>query len=190
MGDHGAGQAGDESRPPHPEAGGFTYDEVGATRSPSTLPPDGYRLMRVSTRVGEGAADFRTASRALLEWRLHRAMGVRAETGAARAEPGVRVTVVVGAGPFRLTAPCRLIWVEEQEARTAWGYGTLPGHPVRGEESFEVTLEPDGAVRLNVTAFSRPALWYTRAAGSLGRAAQRYYARRCGRVMRRLVEGR
>lgn len=50
-----------------------------------------------------------------------------------------------------------------------------------------VSLERDGAVLLTVTAFSRPAVWYTRAAGALVPLFQRAYARRCGAVLRRLA---
>ncbi|NJQ06909.1 DUF1990 family protein [Streptomyces lonarensis] len=169
----------------------LTYDEVGATRRPGDLPPPGRHLMSVRTWVGSGDDAFRFASRALMEWRMHRAVGVGVEAGHPRAAPGVPVTVVVRLGPVRLLrAPCRIVWVVEEGARAGWGYGTLPGHPVSGEESFLVELDGAGEVWLTVTAFSRPAVWYTRAAGSLGRAAQRYYARRCGRTMRRVVAAR
>ncbi|NJQ15644.1 DUF1990 family protein [Streptomyces bohaiensis] len=170
---------------------GFTYAEVGATRDTGALPPPGYRLMRVRTHVGSGEVAFRCASRALMEWRMHRAVGVEVEAGGGRAAPGVPVAVVVRLGGLRLLrAPCRIVWVVEESARVGWGYGTLPGHPVRGEEAFLVERDREGEVYLTVLAFSRPAVWYTRAAGSLGRAAQHYYARRCGRAMRRVVAAR
>ncbi|NJP68980.1 DUF1990 family protein [Streptomyces spiramenti] len=183
---------GDFDDPPASEpTPGFTYAEVGATREPGRLPPPGYHLMRVRTRVGSGEDAFVTASRALMEWRLHRAVGVGIEAGRSRAALGVPVAVVVRLGPLRLLrAPCRVVWVVEEDGLAGWGYGTLPGHPVRGEESFLVERDRMGAVWLTVTAFSRPGVWYTRAAGSLGRAAQHYYARRCGRVMRRLLAPR
>jgi uncharacterized protein (UPF0548 family) len=162
----------------------FTYPEIGATRRPGELPPPGYHLLRVRTRVGRGAQEFAAAGRAVLGWRMHRAVGVRMDATAATAAPGVRVVVGVGAGPLRLTAPCEVVWTADDRHRAGFAYGTLPGHPECGEESFVVELEPDGTVWLTVTAFSRPAAWYTRAAGPLARAVQRAYAHRLGRVLR------
>jgi uncharacterized protein (UPF0548 family) len=167
-------------------AAGFTYREVGATRG---LPlPDGYRRLRVRTRLGRGPEVFRAAGMAVLDWRMHRAVGVTVATDGP-AMPGRAVTVGLGAGPLRLYAPCRVVWTVAEETRTGFAYGTLPGHPECGEESFVVTLERDGSVALTVTSFSRPAAWFTRAAGPLVPVFQRAYARRCGTVLRRLVPG-
>ncbi|NEE35777.1 DUF1990 domain-containing protein, partial [Streptomyces sp. SID7982] len=67
------------------------------------------------------------------------------------------------------------------------GYGTLAGHPERGEECFTVDLADDGTVWFTVLAFSRPASWYTRLAGPLVPVVQHWYARRLGRTLRRIV---
>ncbi len=165
----------------------FSYPEVGATRRPGELPPPGYHLLRVRVRVGAGAAGFAEAASAVLGWRMHRAMGVRMDTAADEAAPGVRVVVGIGLGRWRILAPCEVVWTVREERRAGFAYGTLPGHPERGEESFVVEWDPDGSVWLTVTAFSRPAAWYTRAAGPLTRVAQRGYAHTCGRVLRRLA---
>lgn len=165
----------------------FTYPEVGATRRAGQLPPPGYHLLRVRARVGRGPEAFARAGGAVLGWRMHRALGVRMDTVAAEAAPGVRVVVGIGVGPLRITAPCEVVWTVRDEDRIGFAYGTLPGHPERGEESFIVARDPDGSVWLEVTAFSQPAAWYTRAAGPLGRLAQRTYAHRCGQVLRRLT---
>lgn len=96
------------------------------------------------------------------------------------------VVVGLGAGPLRLRAPCRIVWTREEERYAGWAYGTLPGHPQSGEESFVVHLDEEGDVWLTVTAFSRPATAAARLAGPFGRAFQRAYARRCGAVLRGL----
>jgi uncharacterized protein (UPF0548 family) len=79
------------------------------------------------------------------------------------------------------------VWTEQDEQRAGWAYGTLPGHPVLGEEAFVVSQDEDGSVWLDVLAFSRPVTWPTRAAGPLLPVLQRWYALWCGRVLRRLV---
>ncbi|MEU6480469.1 DUF1990 domain-containing protein [Streptomyces sp. NPDC047017] len=160
----------------------FTYEEVGATREQGHCPP-GFRPLHVRTRLGEGEELFRRAAEAVLTWELHRAAGVGIDTAAARAVPGADVTVTL-AGMIK--APCRIVWTVDEPRRAGWAYGTLPGHPETGEESFVVDRTGDGTVWLTVTAFSRPAKWYTRAAGPAARGFQHAYARRCGTVLRRL----
>jgi uncharacterized protein (UPF0548 family) len=166
----------------------FTYAEVGATRPGGELPTAGYHLMRVRTRIGSGGAVFAAAGAAVLDWRMHRALGVvRVTATAPRAAEGVRAVIGLGVGPLRLPAPCEVVWSVDEERRSGFGYGTLPGHPECGEEAFVVEWAPDDSVELCVTAFSRGAAWYARAGGPLTRFAQRAYARRCGRVLRALA---
>lgn len=163
----------------------LTYPEAGATRHGAR--PPGYRQLRQRTRLGDGERCFRLAGQAVLEWRMHRSMGVAVRTDAPRAAEGVRVVVGLGVGRLRVHGPCRVVWAQDGDDRAGFGYGTLPGHPERGEEAFVVDRAADGSVWLTVTAFSRPAVWWTRAAGPLIPVFQRAYARRCGRVLRRLA---
>lgn len=174
----------------------FTYRDVGVTREGRT--PAGFRTLRVHTRLGAGPTVFAAAAQALLEWRMHRALGVTLQPGADRAAPGVPVTVGLGVGRLRVYGRCRVVWAESGTRRAGWAYGTLPGHPVCGEEAFLVTREPaEGAgerggretVWLTVTVVSRPAVWWTRAAGPLVPLFQWAYARCCGRVLRRIASG-
>ncbi|MGW1076701.1 DUF1990 family protein [Streptomyces sp. NPDC002537] len=161
----------------------FTYPEVGAT-APGGTPPGGYHRLRVPTRVGHGRACFEAAADVLLSWGMHRAMPWVRITDAPRAAPGVTVTVSLGAGPLRVSGTCAVVWTVAEPGRAGFAYGTLPGHPERGEEAFLVTLDDAGEVWLTVTAFSRPAAWFTRCAGPLVPAVQQAYARNCGRALR------
>ncbi|MEY7981504.1 DUF1990 family protein [Streptomyces pilosus] len=161
----------------------FTYDHVGATRDPGFCPP-GFHPQRVRTRRGEGEAVVRQAAEALLTWERHRELGVGIEPGADRAAPGVDGTITL-AGVGR--APCRVGWTVEEYRRAGWAYGTLTGHPESGEEAFVVDRTGDGTVWLTVSAFSRPARWYSRAGGPATRGLQHAYARRCGKTLRRLA---
>ncbi|TDC50554.1 DUF1990 domain-containing protein [Actinomadura sp. KC345] len=162
----------------------FTYTEVGATWDAER--PEGYRHLRRRMLVGHGTAAFGDAADAVMEFWMHRALPVRVDASAPRAAAGVSVVTGLGAGPLRLRAPCRIVWTREEERYAGWAYGTLEGHPLSGEESFVVHLDEEGDVWLTVTSFSRPATALPRAAGPLGRAFQRAYARRCGAVLRRL----
>ncbi|WP_328518398.1 DUF1990 family protein [Actinoplanes oblitus] len=158
----------------------MTYSEVGRTRGGPL--PDGYRHLRYRTRIGTGPRVFAAAGEAVLTFRMHRATGAGVRAGARRAEPGVRLTI--GLGP--VTAPCEVVWVAQEERKIGFGYGTLPGHPARGEEAFVVERDTRDRVWFTVTAFSRPAGTLMRLAGPVAVLFQQLYARRCGQVLRRL----
>nr|WP_189336565.1 DUF1990 domain-containing protein [Actinoplanes ianthinogenes] len=157
-----------------------TYPEIGRTRGGPL--PDGYRHLRYRTRLGTGPRVFAAAGEAVLTFRMHRATGAGVRADASRAEPGTRVTI--GAGP--VTAPCEVVWVAQEEQKIGFGYGTLPGHPARGEEAFVVEIDRQDRVWFTVTAFSRPAGALMRLAGPAAVLVQHLYARRCGQVLRRL----
>lgn len=164
----------------------YSYAEVGATRQDS-LPPS-YRHLRYRSRIGD-AAVFRAAAEAVLTFAPQRAAGVLIEAAGPRAVEGLIVTSRLGAGPLRIPAPCRVVWAEDTPTRAGFGYGTLPGHPVRGEEAFVVEVA-EGAVWFSMRAFSRPDRWFTIAAGPLVPAFQHTYARLLAHTLRRLVARR
>jgi uncharacterized protein (UPF0548 family) len=150
------------------------------------LPP-GYHHLRYRRRVGHGTADFHVAAGLLHAWRMHRAAGASVEATGPAVEGAISVVRLAG-----LRAPCRVVWsvpvVESDTGGVAgFGYGTLPGHPERGEEGFLVTLSAAGDVWFDLAAFSVAATWPARAAGPVGRLAQRLFARRCGYVLARAV---
>ncbi|MER5886463.1 DUF1990 domain-containing protein [Streptomyces sp. NPDC001941] len=163
----------------------LSYPDVGATlRRPL---PDGYHHLHHAVRVGHGRGDLERAGAAVTTFAVHRSAGCRVRTAALRAEPGAVVEVALAVGPLALAAPCEVVWAEYGERRTGFAYGTRAGHPECGEESFVVELRADGSVWFTVTAFSRPAAWYTRLAGPVVPALQHWYARRLGRTLARLV---
>ena len=154
---------------------GLTYADVGATQRAL---PSGYHHLRGSRVIGSGPDDFAVAASALLAWQVHLRAGLRVTASATFAEPGVVVLLGVGVGPLRVSAPCQVVYTVTESRRRGFAYGTLPGHPERGEEAFMVEQREDGRVVLSITAFSRPASRGARAAGPLGRLIQRYVTRR------------
>jgi uncharacterized protein (UPF0548 family) len=96
------------------------------------------------------------------------------------------VAAGLGVGPLRLWAPCEVIWTVTDADEIGFGYGTLPGHPASGEESFVVSIDEADRVWLTVTAFSRPARWFTRAGALFVPLVQRGYARWLGVTLARL----
>jgi uncharacterized protein (UPF0548 family) len=165
---------------------GFTYPEVGGTFSGADL-PGGYNHLRRRMRVGSGERAFETAAAAVVEWRMHAGMRVRPAADRTRAEPGGRVVLTVGVGRLSLRAPCEVVWTVDEPRRRGFAYGSLPGHPERGEESFIVDWDETDAVWLTITAFSTGGRWFARLAAPLVPLAQNSYALCCGMVLRRLV---
>lgn len=149
----------------------LTYDHVGATRG--ALPP-GYHHVRRSRVIGSGSDSFAAAASALMAWQVHLRSGLRVTASAAVAEPGAVVLLGAGAGALQLRAPCRVVYTLAEARRRGFAYGTLTGHPERGEEAFVVEQQEDGSVVFTITAFSRPAAAAARAAGPLGGLIQRY----------------
>ncbi|MFF3781971.1 DUF1990 family protein [Streptomyces sp. NPDC001933] len=164
----------------------LSYPEAGATRLGPL--PAGYHHLHHRARVGRGRADLRAAGAAVTEWRMHRTSGARVDASAPCAGDGVRVRVSLGVGPLRFAAPCQVVWTAYEQDRVGFAYGTETRHPERGEESFVVELADDGTVWFTVTAFSRPAAWYSRLAGPVVPVLQRWYARRLGSTLRRIVD--
>jgi len=172
-------------------AGELTYSGVGATES-GELPADGNGIV-TRAHVGDGEAAYRRAVDGLMTWQLHRGAGlrIRAESGVA---PGVRVVSGFGVGPFRIDAPCEVVWVHPARPgggpqSAGFGYGTLPGHPVRGEESFEISLDEAGRVLITITAFGVPSTWFYAAGRPVTDRARRLVTSRYVRSAQELAAG-
>ncbi|SEP63193.1 DUF1990 family protein [Microlunatus flavus] len=145
----------------------LTYPEVGATADP--LPP-GYHHLDVRRTVGQGRAWFDVATARLLAWEVQRRAGVRV-TAAGDVALGARAVLTLGVGPVLVRAPVEVVALTREAERVGFAYGTLEGHPERGEERFEVTLVGD-VVEARIRAFSVPGRWFTRLAGPVGRGLQ------------------
>ena len=79
--------------------------------------------------------------------------------------------------------PVRVIYVVDEPRRRGFAYGTLPGHPEDGEESWMVEQRDDGSVWITVRAFSRPAnRWWWMVYPAL-RIVQAYYTERYLRAL-------
>ena len=157
----------------------LSYPEVGA--SLGDLPP-GYRHTVQERVVGRGSADFRRAADLLMTWELHRRAGLGV-TAAPRVAEGQDVELAVLLGPVCIRATCRVVAVVDEPRRRGFSYGTVQGHPERGEALFVVEWLPDDTVRLRLRAFSRPGLWWSRLGGPVTRRIQDVYVERYLRAL-------
>jgi uncharacterized protein (UPF0548 family) len=167
----------------------FAYPRVGATRDGEIVadPPRGFRARERRAAIGAGEAHWELARREVLTW------GVKRRAGFAVATDGAVDGVVQPGDPALVTAPLgirepvRVVWVEDGRRRAGFGYGTLRGHPLVGEEAFVVEWGDDDVVRLTVRSFSHPAAAW-RALGPLLRVAQRITTRRYLRALARATD--
>lgn len=152
-----------------------TYVEVGATASEL---PEGYRHLRVATVVGRGRDRFNACSARLCSWTVHAEAGLRVQVAQTTVTAGGVAVLGLHLGLLTIKAPCSVVYVVDDERRKGFAYGTLPGHPESGEESFMLEFTEDGTVVFTITAFSRAASPIARAGGPLTRAVQAHITKR------------
>jgi uncharacterized protein (UPF0548 family) len=163
----------------------LTYPEVGATRGEPL--PGGYGHVRRDVSLGSGPEVFGRAVAALFTWRMHQDAGLTVIGSGAAPAPGVVVALRAGWGRVRLTIPCRVVYTVDEADRRGFAYGTLPGHPERGEEAFMIVRTGSGEVRMQIRAFSRPATLLARVGGPFGRMVQQHVTDRYVAAVRRLA---
>ncbi|MGY1748431.1 DUF1990 family protein [Modestobacter sp. SYSU DS0511] len=165
----------------------FTYPEVGATRDAEL--PAGYDHVDRRERIGSGATEFDRAAAAVFRWAAQRAAGLRIQASGPASTVGTVVLMTAGLRRLGLDIPCRVVWVVDEPYRRGFGYGTLPGHPESGEESFVVTRAPDGEVHYELRAFSRLATPLARLGAPISSWVQSLALDRYVTAMRRAVRG-
>ncbi len=157
-------------------AADLTYSHVGS--SLRTDPRPGGQLRRSTGHLGSGEPAFRTGCDRLHRWAPHAAFGARIHPPEAPVDVGTTVLVILSWGPIEVVAPNRIVAVVDSPGMFGFAYGTLPGHPECGEESFVVRMDDAGAVSASVTIDAVPGTLLTRLAGPLGRAVQNLAVRR------------
>lgn len=155
----------------------LSYEEVGATAGPL---PTGYTHL---TRTRVLGVAFDDAARHVMTWQVQARSGLHVRASAPDVEPDGVVLLGLGWGRLGLSIPCRVVRVVDEPDRRGFAYGTLPGHPERGEESFVVSRDGAGAVTFTITAFSRPATRLARLGGPVSSRVQLFVT---GRYLRSL----
>ena len=133
----------------------FTYDAVGWTKERRV--PTGFTVTQWRAVIGSGEDDLRQAKRAITEYRMLR-LGWIEPVGSLEtiAPESLVCTLARQSGLYSLNVG-RIIYVDESDDHFAFGYGTLPEYPVRGEERFAVALDRGTSeVTFDIFSFSRP----------------------------------
>jgi len=133
--------------------------------------------------MGHGRDVYERVADALMRGDAQRRAGARVTSSDTPFRTGTRVVMRLGLGPFAFRIPCLVVWAERMPDRCGFAYGTLPGHPERGEERFELELVPNGDVVFRIVAFSAPGRWFTRLGAPVGRGIQAWMTRRYLRAL-------
>lgn len=99
----------------------------------------GFTMTREAV-VGQGAGAFQRAVTGLKTWKAHRLPGMQVFPHDQEIRSGVTVVLTLGTPIASIAAPCRIVGVIDGQTRWGFAYGTLPGHPEQGEESFAVSM--------------------------------------------------
>lgn len=167
----------------------FTYKEVGLTQNGGR--PEGFLFDHHQVVLGQGEQVFERACIALQAWKMFPAW---AEVSpASTPQPGLVVAVVFRLLGMYWKSSARVVYCLDEtssngQRRFGFAYGTLPGHVECGEELFSVVSAPDGTVRYEIIAFSRPRFWMARWAKPLARRWQLRFVRESQAAMKALCE--
>jgi len=154
---------------------GVTYSEVGATAGRL---PDGFHHERAERVIGRGRTAYERACDDLFRGEVQRRAGAETWMSETPLRVGTRMRMRIGVGPLRFVAPCVVVWAERTAESAGFAYGTLPGHPERGEERFAILLADTDDVVFRITAFSAPGRWFTRWGRPVGQWMQARMTRR------------
>jgi len=149
---------------------------------PIAVPPPGYTQFSRTRQLAD-PADFAAAGQALMTWQVQARSGLRILASSLQVEIDGVIIMRLGVGALGLSIPCRVVSVVDEPDRQGFSYGSLPGHPESGEESFLLQRAPEGVVTFTVSAFSRPASRLARLGGPLTTGVQRVMT---GRYLRAL----
>ncbi|WP_078314960.1 DUF1990 domain-containing protein [Mycobacterium sp. D16Q16] len=137
----------------------LTYGPAGATcpgESTWAPTPSGLRRFEQTVPIGRGDEAWRKASQAVLAWGVKRRSGFRVNPEVTVSE-GAEFQISFGWGRFSIHEPVRIVAVANTNDRCGFAYGTLPGHPVSGEEAFIVHQNGNGTVFLTLRSLTRAA---------------------------------
>lgn len=163
-----------------------TYAHVGSTldvRHHSDRPA----RQEVRLSIGSGENTFDAAREALRAWHPQKSLGASIVPPESRPDLGETVVLELGIGRARLVVPNRIVAVVDEPDRYGYAYGTLPGHPERGEELFLIERMADDQVVFTIRVDAKAAdqlRMLTFAIRPLQRAALRRYLSAVAAVVR------
>ncbi|MBT8492913.1 MAG: DUF1990 domain-containing protein [Deltaproteobacteria bacterium] len=174
----------------------FNYPSVGATRDLDAS-ADGrmlgdYNVDAARVTVGRGSEAFARATEAIKRWKMFELGWVQLCWPDTRICTGSAVAILARVARGWLLNASRIAYTIEETGsrdRYGFGYGTLPGHLLRGEEKFMVTWDRESnQVDFELIAMSRPGQLFSWLSYPLVRRLQRRFRREACQAMQRAVQ--
>ena len=134
----------------------LSYQPVGIARPDAAAAP-GFRVADRCVQLGAGEALWQRAGDLVAAWAVKQGAGFRIAPADEQVVEGRDYATRFGWGPIRLMEPVQVVWLVDEPDRRGFGYGTRPGHPLRGEECFLVERDSDGSVWFRTRTVSRVA---------------------------------
>ena len=165
----------------------LSYQPIGI----AGLAPSDLRIDEVRCSLGRGSKIFTSAKAALMSWRQFDLGWVELFPRGAPIEAGTVVAVMVKHLGFWSLNGCRIVYlIGDRDSATQFGfaYGTLTNHAERGEEIFEVSIDPTSQeVSYRIRAATKPRATLARVGYPLTRALQARFRRDSLAAMQRAV---
>jgi uncharacterized protein (UPF0548 family) len=164
----------------------LTYAPIGGTLDDAAALPSDYRLRDRRTRIGSGEERWAFATAETMSWGIKRRAGFRVDTARddrGAVSVGSDATLRLGLGVLSVVEHVRVVAVIDEPARMGFAYGTLPGHPLRGEELFVIERDSDGSVWLHNRSFSKPSNLFWLLTTPALRVLQAMFTARYARVL-------
>lgn len=147
--------------------------------------------MKCAVRWATARKVFTNAKEALLHWRHFDLGWVELFPRDAPIETGTVVAVMVNHLGFWSLNGCRIVYlIGERDSATQFGfaYGTLTNHAERGEEIFEVSIDPASqVVSYRIRAASKPRATLARIGYPFTRVLQARFRRDSLQAMQRAI---
>lgn len=171
----------------------YSYPEVGRTRNGPQeimppLPPQ-YRMLYRRFHLGRGEKKYQKAKQAFLQWGMFALDWVRVHPETPGMDEQTLVGIVSHVFGLWTVNVCRIVYCIDEPSgsvvRFGCGYGTLPGHAIRGEEKMMITLDQNsGEVSYEIFSFSMPNQLVAKLAPFQLRLLQKRFVRESGHRMR------
>ena len=156
-----------------------TCSPIGVTLNPQA------KIEQHRVVLGSGEDTFKRTRTALSGWATHQSLWLRLYPDTQPPAEGQTVLVLLTFAGLCLAFGCRIVRVIDEPRRYGFAYGSLPGHPERGEELFLLEWQTDGAVTFTLRAHSQAANWLYRLGRPFGKLMRLLGTRQYLRAMRR-----
>ncbi len=162
----------------------LTYTPAGVTLHPQA------RMEQHTVLLGSGGATFERASLALRDFATHQSDWLRLFPDDSPPDQGQTVLIVLRWLGWGVVFGCRMVRVIREPRRSGFAYGSLPGHPERGEELFLVEWHADDRVTFTLRAVSQPSNLFYKLTRPAGRWLRFLGTRQYMRAMQQAATGK